>query len=131
MPDELLEPDIDSEALQAAIGSLGDEFRIVVLMFYFEHCSYRKIAEALDIPLGTVMSRLARAKGYLRRSLGEFSQRQNHAAESPNKPALFEEVTSLQPGPFPETDTALDQATPPQKTDNPFLALHRPTVIRQ
>jgi RNA polymerase sigma-70 factor (ECF subfamily) len=62
---------IDSQQLQAAIDQLDDEFKLVVLLFYFEHCSYREIAERLDIPPGTVMSRLARAKAHLRRRLGE------------------------------------------------------------
>jgi RNA polymerase sigma-70 factor (ECF subfamily) len=35
-------------------------------MFYFEECSYREIGEKLGLPIGTVMSRLARAKAYLR-----------------------------------------------------------------
>ena len=44
---------------------------MVVAMFYFEECSYREIAEKLDLPMGTVMSRLARAKGHLRSKLFE------------------------------------------------------------
>lgn len=67
VPDEVPEQPIDGEELQEAINALGDEFKVVVLMFYFEHRSYREIAELLDIPPGTVMSRLARAKGHLRR----------------------------------------------------------------
>ncbi len=62
---------IDSERLQEAINQLPDGFRVVLIMFYFEGCSYREIAEKLDLPIGTVMSRLARAKGHLRARLFE------------------------------------------------------------
>ena len=60
---------IDREELAAALDELPDEFRLVLLMFYFEDLSYQKIAEQLDIPIGTVMSRLSRAKEHLRRRL--------------------------------------------------------------
>ncbi len=65
------EKEIDSERLQEAIDQLPDAFRLVLVMFYFEECSYREIAERLDLPIGTVMSRLARAKGHLRSKLFE------------------------------------------------------------
>jgi RNA polymerase sigma-70 factor (ECF subfamily) len=74
VPEEVIESNIDSEQLQAAINTLGDEFKLVVLMFYFEHRSYRDIAEALNVPPGTVMSRLARAKAHLRHLLCEPEQ---------------------------------------------------------
>lgn len=61
--------DFDSEELQAAIAELPEEFRLVILMFYFEESSYKEIAQALEIPEGTVMSRLSRAKGHLRKKL--------------------------------------------------------------
>lgn len=57
---------IDGELLQAAVNQLPSEFKVVVLMFYFEECSYKEIAEQLELPIGTVMSRLSRAKGRLR-----------------------------------------------------------------
>jgi RNA polymerase sigma-70 factor (ECF subfamily) len=69
IPDEIPAEPIDSERLQNAIDGLTDEFKLVVLMFYFEKCSYREMAERLNVPLGTVMSRLSRAKGHLRRQL--------------------------------------------------------------
>jgi RNA polymerase sigma-70 factor (ECF subfamily) len=60
---------IDREDLQAALNELPPHFRIVVTMFYYEGCSYREIAERLDLPMGTVMSRLSRAKEHLRTRL--------------------------------------------------------------
>ncbi len=62
---------VDDQALQAAMDELPAEFRLVVVMFYFEDCSYREIAEKLELPIGTVMSRLARAKRHLRSKLSE------------------------------------------------------------
>jgi RNA polymerase sigma-70 factor, ECF subfamily len=62
---------VERDRLQDALDRLPDGFRLVVVMFYFEECSYRQIAERLEIPIGTVMSRLARAKGHLRSMLFE------------------------------------------------------------
>lgn len=61
---------LDRETLQLALSELPDEFRVVVLMFYFEELTYKDIAEQLEIPIGTVMSRLSRGKAHLRRRLG-------------------------------------------------------------
>ena len=61
--------ELDIEALDLALASLDDDFRVVLLMFYMEQLSYREIAEQLGIPIGTVMSRLARAKARLRQTL--------------------------------------------------------------
>jgi RNA polymerase sigma-70 factor (ECF subfamily) len=81
VPDEVCQQSIDSEELQQAIAALAEEFKVVVLMFYFEHRSYREIAELLDIPPGTVMSRLARAKAHLRRWLVEPASKTIRIAE--------------------------------------------------
>jgi RNA polymerase sigma-70 factor (ECF subfamily) len=64
---------IDREALQGALSDMPDEFKLVVLMFYFEDLSYKEIATQLDVPIGTVMSRLSRGKAHLRRRLTESS----------------------------------------------------------
>jgi RNA polymerase sigma-70 factor (ECF subfamily) len=60
-----------SEQLQRALNQLPRKFRIVLTMFYFEELPYREIAEQLHVPIGTVMSRLARAKRHLRSKLFE------------------------------------------------------------
>jgi RNA polymerase sigma-70 factor, ECF subfamily len=75
----------DHDGLQAALKGLPEAFRLAVVMFYFEERSYKEIAEALDVPIGTVMSRLARAKAHLRSMLLEREQKA--AKRRPNLPA--------------------------------------------
>jgi RNA polymerase sigma-70 factor (ECF subfamily) len=78
VPDTL--PEIDSEQLQQALGELPEVFRTPIILYYFEDFSYRDIAEQMDLPIGTVMSRLARAKGFLRQKLfPELSSRPHGA----------------------------------------------------
>lgn len=60
------EQPFDLECLQQRLEELPDGYRMVILMFYFEEKSYEAIATELDIPIGTVMSRLSRAKAHLR-----------------------------------------------------------------
>jgi RNA polymerase sigma-70 factor, ECF subfamily len=67
VPDVL--PDLDPERLQQALNDLAEGFRTPLILFYFEDFSYRDIAEQMDLPMGTVMSRLARGKAYLRSRL--------------------------------------------------------------
>jgi RNA polymerase sigma factor (sigma-70 family) len=62
-------PDIDPDQLQQALAELPEVYRTPVLLYYFDDFSYRDIAEQMDLPIGTVMSRLARAKAWLRSRL--------------------------------------------------------------
>lgn len=62
---------VSSHRLQGALDQLPEKFRVVLTMFYYEELSYREIAEQLHVPIGTVMSRLARAKRHLRSRLFE------------------------------------------------------------
>jgi RNA polymerase sigma-70 factor, ECF subfamily len=56
----------DHAKLNAAIARLPLDFREVLVLREFEELSYREIADIVDIPMGTVMSRLARARALLR-----------------------------------------------------------------
>lgn len=67
LPDPL--PPIDSEQLQKALNELPEVYRTPIILYYFEDFGYREIAEQMELPIGTVMSRLARAKAHLRASL--------------------------------------------------------------
>ena len=67
LPDPL--PEVEPERLQQALGELPEVFRTPVILYYFEDFTYRDIADQMDLPIGTVMSRLARAKAYLKTRL--------------------------------------------------------------
>jgi RNA polymerase sigma-70 factor (ECF subfamily) len=70
--EDLLESYTDEE-VKAAIESLPEQFRMAVLLADVEGFSYKEIAEILDIPIGTVMSRLHRGRKGLQKKLWEFA----------------------------------------------------------
>jgi len=72
---------IDQEDLAVALERLPDEFREPLVLFYFDDMKYREIAEALETPIGTVMSRLARAKSMLRTILSQSAARNSQSQE--------------------------------------------------
>ena len=63
----------DSAALRTAMENLPTEFREVVVLRDLEGLSYKEIAEVADLPIGTVMSRLARARSRLKSALQKIS----------------------------------------------------------
>ncbi len=58
-----------ADKIRAALATLPVEFREVIVMRDIEGLSYREIADAAGLPIGTVMSRLARARGKLQQLL--------------------------------------------------------------
>jgi RNA polymerase sigma-70 factor, ECF subfamily len=58
---------VDWETLMACLGELDEVFRAPVALFYLEEYAYAEIAEILEVPLGTVKSRIARGVGQLQR----------------------------------------------------------------
>jgi len=65
MPDEIVKD---------ALESLPEQFRMAVLLADVEGFSYKEIAEIMDVPVGTVMSRLHRGRKQLQRRLWEFGR---------------------------------------------------------
>jgi RNA polymerase sigma-70 factor (ECF subfamily) len=68
-PEQLLQRQADGEELRAAVAELPLEFREVVVLRELEGLSYKEIAAVLAIPIGTVMSRLTRARARLQQRL--------------------------------------------------------------
>jgi RNA polymerase sigma-70 factor (ECF subfamily) len=69
--DELMDLFSESE-VKSAVEELPENFRMAVLLADIEGFSYKEIAEILDIPIGTVMSRLHRGRKALQKSLFDF-----------------------------------------------------------
>jgi RNA polymerase sigma-70 factor (ECF subfamily) len=70
--DELLDF-VSEHEVKSAVESLPDNFRMPVLLADVEGFSYKEIAEILDIPIGTVMSRLHRGRKALQKALYDFA----------------------------------------------------------
>jgi RNA polymerase sigma-70 factor (ECF subfamily) len=68
-PDVLLARELDRRALNEAIASLPVPFREALILRELEDLSYKQIAHIADVPIGTVMSRLARARRMLAEKL--------------------------------------------------------------
>ena len=60
---------LDSGTVVEALSEVEEPFRATLTLFYLEQFSYQEIADVLDVPIGTIMSRLSRGKALLRRRL--------------------------------------------------------------
>ena len=71
--EEVLESIVDAD-VRAALEALPENFRLPVLLADVEGFSYKEIAEIMDVPIGTVMSRLHRGRKALQKRLWEFAK---------------------------------------------------------
>ena len=72
--ERLLQQDDTRQLVRRALERLPAEFREVIVLRELEDLSYREIAQIADIPLGTVMSRLSRARKLMLQALNELAQ---------------------------------------------------------
>jgi len=76
-PETILMSHFNSQLVQRAIDDLPVHYRETLLLCEVEEMKYQEIAEVLSIPIGTVMSRLARARKAIRQSLSSRPRRPN------------------------------------------------------
>ena len=74
-PEEVVMNGVVDDEIEAAMAMLPEEYRSVVILALVDNLSYKEIASALSIPLGTVMSRLHRGRKLLQSQLLEYARR--------------------------------------------------------
>ena len=67
--DDDAERQMDGHRAMELLGTLDETYRAPIALFYLQQHSYKEIAEILDLPIGTVMSRLSRGKEMLRKQM--------------------------------------------------------------
>jgi RNA polymerase sigma-70 factor (ECF subfamily) len=73
---------LDAATVLAALGELAVAYRAPLALYYLQDYSYREIADVLDVPLGTVQSRIARGKARLLEMLTGSSERKENPEPS-------------------------------------------------
>lgn len=101
--DELVEKTLDGDVARA-LDALPEDFRLVVDLVDLQDFSYREVADILEIPLGTVMSRLYRGRRLLEEALLAYGRRRGYfgAGETPSRSRLSARAaTPAGPAEFP------------------------------
>jgi len=81
IPDRLLFDNIVGAEIEEALAKVPEDFRVAVILSDLEGMTYQEIAEATDVPIGTVRSRLARGRAILRKQLESFARREGYLKE--------------------------------------------------
>jgi RNA polymerase sigma-70 factor, ECF subfamily len=79
--EEVLSKYLDEDVYKA-LSDLPLNFRMPIILADIEGLSYKEIAEALQIPIGTVMSRISRGRRQLQRSLWEYAKERGYVKEA-------------------------------------------------
>lgn len=76
VPDHQVFSELVGEEVEEALGKLPEDFRVTVILSDIEGMSYQEIADATNVPIGTVRSRLARGRSMLRKQLLDYARKE-------------------------------------------------------
>lgn len=82
-PEDRVINELLGEDIQRALDTLSDDFRVIIVLVELHGYAYREVSEMLDIPLGTVRSRLTRARSQLQKALWERAREAGIVHEAP------------------------------------------------
>ncbi len=78
LPDRLLFDNAVGAEIEDALAKVPEDFRMAVILSDIEGLSYQEIADATNVPIGTVRSRLARGRSILRRALETYAIKEGY-----------------------------------------------------
>ncbi|MCP4639170.1 MAG: sigma-70 family RNA polymerase sigma factor [bacterium] len=112
LQDRAADPDPHGTPLRDGLSRLGRTHRLMLALHYFEELSYEEIAQFLEVPIGTVMSRLHRARRTLKEALAQMDESEDEAM--PIEDEFTEEVdaeVALLLQVFKEQPSAMERLT--------------------
>lgn len=77
-PDRMVFDELVGEEVEQALAATPEDFRLAVILSDVEGMSYQEIADIMDVPIGTVRSRLARGRAILRQRLFEYAKQEGY-----------------------------------------------------
>ena len=78
LPDRLLFDNTVGSEIEDALAKVPEDFRMAVILSDIEGLSYQEIADATNVPIGTVRSRLARGRSMLRKALESYAIKEGY-----------------------------------------------------
>jgi len=82
IPDRVLFDNTVGAEIEEALAKVPEDFRMAVILSDIEDLSYQEIADAMNVPIGTVRSRIARGRSMLRKSLEDYARKEGYLRES-------------------------------------------------
>jgi len=78
IPDRILFDNALGAEIEQAMAKVPEDFRMAVILSDLEGLSYQEIADAMQVPIGTVRSRIARGRSLLRKALEDYARREGY-----------------------------------------------------